>query len=54
MPTIPTSTIKRNQKHLKHKDRYRHQIDLGTPKVPLSKGQHQQNHEFLSDWEDAS
>lgn len=54
---MPTSLTKRKQhktNKIKRKDRYRHQIDLGTPQVPLSNKQHLQNHELLSDWEAAS
>ncbi len=54
MPTIQTSFQPRKQKHSKRKDKYRHQINLGNPKVPLGNKQYKQNHELLSDWENAS
>lgn len=54
MPTISTNRKQHKIKKIKRKDRYRHQIDLGTPQLPLSKKQHPQNHELLSDWDAAS
>lgn len=54
MPTIPKNAQSRKQKHTKRKDLYRHQINLGTPKVGLKHQQPQPNHELLSDWEAAS
>ena len=54
MSTRQTNSKKQKHKHLKRKDRHRHPLDIGTPKVPLSKNQHQPRHELLSDWEDAT
>ena len=53
MSTRQTNS-KKQHKHLKRKDRHRRSLDIGTPKVPLSKNLHQQSHELLSDWENAT
>lgn len=54
MPTRQISPKKQKHKHRKRKDRLRNPTDIGTPKVPLSNHRHQQRHELLRDWEDAS
>ncbi len=54
MTTIQTTSSKRKQKQIKGKNRSRHHISLGTPQVPLTSVPHQQQHELLSDWSDAS
>ena len=54
MPTIPTTPKKQKHKHRKRKNRLRQPMDIGTPKVPLSNNWHQQRHELLKDWEDAT
>lgn len=54
MPTIQKNARLRKQKHIKRKELYRNQINLGNPQVFLQHEQSQQNHELLSDWEAAS
>jgi hypothetical protein len=54
MTTTQISSKIQKYKHVKCKDRSRVQIYLGTPQVPVNNKQHQQKHELLSDWEDAS
>ncbi len=54
MTTIPRNTKKRKHKPIKRKNRAEHHISLGTPQVPLSTVLYKQQHELLSDWDDAS
>jgi hypothetical protein len=54
MTTTQISSKIQKYQHVKCKDRFRVQIYLGTPQVPVNNKQHQQKHELLSDWEDAS
>ncbi len=54
MSARQTSSKKQKHKHLNRKNQPRHPTDIGTPKVPLSNNRHQQRHELLSDWEDAT
>ncbi len=53
MATIQMNSKKQKHKHIKRKDRFRPHIYLGTPQVPLNNKQQKQQHELLSDWEDA-
>ncbi len=54
MPTRQTIPKQQKHKHRKRKTQPRHPTDIGTPKVPPSKNRHQQRHELLRDWEDAT
>ena len=54
MTTIQASSSKQKQKHAKRKHRSRHHKDLVISPIPLLNNEHQQTHELLSDWSDAS
>ncbi len=53
MVITQTSSKKQKHKHLKRKERFRTQVDFGTPQVLLYNKQPNQKQELLSDWEDA-
>lgn len=48
------SITQKQHKHSKSKERFNRRLDFGTPQVSLRKQKHQQRHELLSDWSDAS
>ena len=54
MTTIHKNSRKRKPKHIKGQNRSKYHVYLGTPQVLLSSMTHKQQHELLSDWEDAS
>ena len=54
MKTIQKNSIRRTRKQIKLKIRSEDHISLGTPQVPLSTVLYKQQHELLSDWDDAS
>jgi hypothetical protein len=54
MITTQTSSKKAENKSVKKKQQSSHQIDIGTPKVPIHQRKTNQQYEVLSDWNHAS
>jgi hypothetical protein len=54
MTTMQPSTNTQEKKQDNKRQKSFSSMDIGTPQVPVRKGQNKQEHELLSDWEHAS